>query len=454
MIKYELIWVEENHNYYDLEPGLLNYGKRCLEVFGIGIEHGVIYSENYVSEFYLRKRDLDKIAVDGYNYYSKKKNFTFLTKMIRSNIEIVEKSIKEISTIDFKKLNNKELWELYGWYGFAGRIFLTYSMTQPHYFPKIENEIIEYLSKKVDNPTEILSDLIAKDFIYHFSKKADFFNKSFGEILSNENAKIDKKLINEKLYIKKKFINKNKKKLLKELKISKEKLNKLNILSDVADLRFEMRFSWMLFYYYLELFIIEISQRFEITKKHLRLYELDEQKNLVLLGKKLSKEEIKVRSQGFLKIMNNGKFKTYKGLDAKKVKDSMIELNKDEILNGMIASKGHVVGKVIKFSYKKPNEHSQKMKNMKLGDIVLTEMTRPNIIMACEKAGAIVTDEGGILCHAAIVSRELKIPCLIGTKSATNNFRDGDYIEVDAYKGIVRKITKNQYLNFKTQKRV
>ena len=57
-----------------------------------------------------------------------------------------------------------------------------------------------------------------------------------------------------------------------------------------------------------------------------------------------------------------------------------------------------------------------------------------------EKSAAIVTDAGGILCHAAIVSRELKIPGVIGTKYATKVFKDGDLVEVDANKGIVRKI--------------
>ena len=57
-----------------------------------------------------------------------------------------------------------------------------------------------------------------------------------------------------------------------------------------------------------------------------------------------------------------------------------------------------------------------------------------------EKAAAFVTDMGGILCHAAIVSREMKKPCVIGTKVATKTFKDGDLVEVDAEKGIVKKI--------------
>jgi pyruvate,water dikinase len=57
-----------------------------------------------------------------------------------------------------------------------------------------------------------------------------------------------------------------------------------------------------------------------------------------------------------------------------------------------------------------------------------------------KKASAIVTDEGGITCHAAIVARELGIPCIIGTQISTKVLKDGDIVEVDADKGVVKKI--------------
>ena len=65
-------------------------------------------------------------------------------------------------------------------------------------------------------------------------------------------------------------------------------------------------------------------------------------------------------------------------------------------------------------------------------------MTRPEFIPLIRKAAAIVTDAGGILCHAAIVAREMKKPCIVGTKVATKAFKDGDLVEVDANKGVVK----------------
>lgn len=74
------------------------------------------------------------------------------------------------------------------------------------------------------------------------------------------------------------------------------------------------------------------------------------------------------------------------------------------------------------------------------GEILVASMTDPRYLPIMKKAAAIVTDEGGVTCHAAIVSRELSIPCVIGTKVATQVFKDGDMVEVDAEKGIVRRI--------------
>ena len=62
------------------------------------------------------------------------------------------------------------------------------------------------------------------------------------------------------------------------------------------------------------------------------------------------------------------------------------------------------------------------------------------MIVAMKKAAAFVTDTGGIISHAAIISRELKKPCVVGTKIGTHVFKDGDVVEVDADKGIVRKL--------------
>ncbi|MEK9151327.1 MAG: PEP-utilizing enzyme [Patescibacteria group bacterium] len=72
------------------------------------------------------------------------------------------------------------------------------------------------------------------------------------------------------------------------------------------------------------------------------------------------------------------------------------------------------------------------------GEILVAGMTRPDYVPLMKKALAIITNEGGITSHAAIISRELKIPCIIGTKIATQVLKDGMLVEVDTNRGIVK----------------
>ncbi len=76
------------------------------------------------------------------------------------------------------------------------------------------------------------------------------------------------------------------------------------------------------------------------------------------------------------------------------------------------------------------------------GEVLVTTMTQPNMMVIAQKAGAIVTDEGGITSHAAIVARELKIPCIVGCLHTMKILNNGDKIKVDANKSIIKKLKK------------
>ncbi|HAH03998.1 MAG: Phosphoenolpyruvate synthase [Parcubacteria group bacterium GW2011_GWA2_43_17] len=111
-----------------------------------------------------------------------------------------------------------------------------------------------------------------------------------------------------------------------------------------------------------------------------------------------------------------------------------VNKNKNNLIKGQAAYPGIARGRA-RIIRKK-----SEINKMKKGEVLIAPMTTPDVFMAAKKAGAIITDEGGQLCHAAIISRELKIPCIIGTKIASQVFKDGDFIEVNANQGIVRKI--------------
>lgn len=121
---------------------------------------------------------------------------------------------------------------------------------------------------------------------------------------------------------------------------------------------------------------------------------------------------------------------------SKKYQFKLEELNTRgmKFLTGQTAFTGKVRGRV-QLVLKK-----SQVSKFTAGRILVSAMTMPDYLPAMRKAAAFVTDEGGITSHAAIVAREFKKPCIVGTKIATKVFKDGDLVEVDANKGIVRKI--------------
>lgn len=104
------------------------------------------------------------------------------------------------------------------------------------------------------------------------------------------------------------------------------------------------------------------------------------------------------------------------------------------IIKGLCAEPGIVRGKV------KVVLNTEESGKVKAGEILVAAMSTPDFLPAMRKAAAFVTDIGGITCHAAIVAREMKKPCIIGTKIATKVLKDGDFVEIDATNGTVKKI--------------
>ena len=104
---------------------------------------------------------------------------------------------------------------------------------------------------------------------------------------------------------------------------------------------------------------------------------------------------------------------------------------KEILVKGLAASPGLATGKVVQI------KDSSELSKVKEGNILVAEMTDPSMVPAMEKAAAIVTNEGGLTAHAAIVSRELRIPCVVGTQTATEVLEEGMTVTVDAVRGIV-----------------
>ncbi|TAN33500.1 hypothetical protein EPN28_01660 [Patescibacteria group bacterium] len=118
----------------------------------------------------------------------------------------------------------------------------------------------------------------------------------------------------------------------------------------------------------------------------------------------------------------------------KKIDDEFFKIKEaPKLIKGYPACAGKAAGKVLLLEN---NTGKIAINNY----ILVASSTNPQLMEIVKNSAAVVTDEGGVLSHAAVLSRELGIPCVIGTKIATQVFKDGDMVEVDAEKGVVRKI--------------
>ena len=147
----------------------------------------------------------------------------------------------------------------------------------------------------------------------------------------------------------------------------------------------------------------------------------------------------KERKNGIGILFIKGKRDILNWKDSKKLENFIEKRNRESLkkikeIKGIIAQKGKYKGKV--YLVKSFN----KLKGVKKGMVLVAPQTRPQFNKFIKEAGAIITDEGGMLCHASMLARELKIPCIVGTKIATKVLKTGDRVEIDSKKGLIKII--------------
>ena len=179
----------------------------------------------------------------------------------------------------------------------------------------------------------------------------------------------------------------------------------------------------------------QVSKRSRSRVEYCQFMTRDELKNFFAQGITVPTRVLKDRAKLSVMIFIRGKPYILTGKNAKRAVQSIVRIKSKKILHGSVAYTGKVRGiaRIV--------TDTNLIKRFKTGDILVARSTRPDFTAFMKKAAAFVTDSGGLLAHAAITAREMKKPCVIGTKFATKIFKDGDRIEVDAEKGIVRKIT-------------
>lgn len=181
-----------------------------------------------------------------------------------------------------------------------------------------------------------------------------------------------------------------------------------------------------------------IKKKVEISYKDLTWYSFQELEQLVKNNKIIPKTQLSKRKKYRIMVQINGKINFFYGRGLFEKIEAIIPkknlYNKIRTITGNIACRGIAKGKVTIIKGIKD------IRKMKKGNILVAPNTDPELVITMRKAAAIITDWGGVTSHAAIVSREFGIPCIVGTDIATQVLKDGDLVEVDADKGIVKII--------------
>lgn len=231
-----------------------------------------------------------------------------------------------------------------------------------------------------------------------------------------------------------KHLTEKQKKLKKLFTPTKEEKDYLWYFTIMHSWQDERKVSMMTQFNYLGELLREISNRTSVDYDTIAVMTLSEVEDLIL-KKKLDFKEIDSRRNGLFFVYTKGKVLKFFGSEAKELVNSIPSaIESTEVIKGAIACKGS--GEKIRGKVRIVHNPAKDVFNE--GEVLVTTMTRPEFVPIMKSAIAIITDEGGLTSHAAIVSRELGTPCIIGTKVATQILHDGDIVEVDANKGIVK----------------
>ncbi|MFA5154881.1 MAG: PEP-utilizing enzyme [Patescibacteria group bacterium] len=188
--------------------------------------------------------------------------------------------------------------------------------------------------------------------------------------------------------------------------------------------------------YAFHLLLLETARR-----RHLRPNNLEwlwhHEVKAILAGQPLDLAEIRRRRNWVAAIARPGRLSFYSGERAKQIKERELLVKKQRLaeFKGLGVTSGIVRGRI-----KICMGIVEARRKVKPSDILVTNMTTPDFVPIMKRVKAIITNEGGVTCHAAVIAREFHIPCIVGTKVAMQVLHDGDRVELDAAQGTVKII--------------
>ncbi|MBU0648804.1 hypothetical protein KJ969_01705 [Patescibacteria group bacterium] len=311
----------------------------------------------------------------------------------------------------------------------------------PEYEKKFE-EIVKDMKKQIR--PEIL-DALQKHYAKYFYTKF-LFTEERGVYSFEHYLKTLVRLVNSDADLKAAFEKQEKEfqeavgereNLIKKLKLKKDLIEFFDAWGDFMVTKIYRRYAQLFAIYKMVPIIEEIGRRIGLTIKQTK-FMTSEEIERALFGGAFNAEEVKGRVKFSVYYADKNEHTFYSGDEAKRAAELVQTQDIEQVdeIKGQCGCQGEARGIV------KIINVVEDMQKMKKGDILVSISTQPDLVPAMKRAAAFVTEQGGVTSHAAIVARELKIPCVIGTKIATRVLKDGDEVEVDATHGTVKIIKK------------
>ncbi|MFA5967270.1 MAG: PEP-utilizing enzyme [Patescibacteria group bacterium] len=423
--------------------GGMSYCNSDLNRVGNLIRKKVEENPNYLAQL---KTKYDQDIQENNQHYSQIDGIDIDTITIEETKKLVETALRCLVlsmgvahviepfalTADFKIKNDlgkyiqsaKELNDMF--------VVLT-SPTKTSFASEYETLIFAIATSHDNSVKEKLAQKIVQNFYWIRNGYAGRYALTLNEVLK-EAASLDQSKYNNQA--RPKIDKPDRQQIINKLNLPQKLINELNVLSFLTDWQDERKKNILIAVDYLDRLIDKLAKKINIPSNLMYLMIPSEIREEKYQSKNFI-EELKQRADGVVflysfpkePIIATGKVFTEFMKDMQK---EIVEQVQE--IYGMTASSGYAVGKVIVCT------DIDSIHKVQEGDILVASMTRPEYLPAMKKASAIITDEGGITCHAAIISRELGIPCIIGTKIATQVLKDGMTVEVKANHGVVKII--------------
>ncbi len=448
------------------------YRDFCL--FAHGVQRIASYPQTQEKMFGFSVPILEGLIVNGREFYSQESNanadekwgsldkdnfFDVFIKAIKNSVAATRNHVKKLKSLNLDKMDTKLLFLLYKREIKAYIKSYVPLMIRPddYLYGKLVKLVGEKRAGKIASTASILSKST-----YYTSEHINFLlavvngdvegyldkYEWIGSPLGKKCVTLDREYFEKRSAGLTKLIAKKKIRQLtithnRDLEYRRKVLSRLNneekelfnLISEFVYLRTYTAENSDRFFYYIRTCILErIAERIKIDMDVLLLMR-PEEVQMAENGYRLSAREISKRKSGEVVVISDGISSLYYTGKSYSLLKELLPIgggnNGSSVLNGRIACMGEVCGKV------KIINNMQQAEEFEKGAILVTTMTIPEITSAIERASGIITDEGGITCHAAIIAREYSVPCLVGTKTATSVLKDGMFIKLDCINGRV-----------------